>query len=178
MGLTIPGEFVDEEVVVVTEVVAAAVFMMVKVRFSWSTISWNGSELLIGLRSVLVQSSVTIDPQRQREMLTMRFIDSLRATAGSRWVMGMMILLRVMSRSDRWCSTVPGDRWWEPLRGILAWNREMDPRGGGLRTRKAHWGWHRRLVIEQQSKGKVGNRGVSPMVSERDWTLKWAGAGA
>lgn len=34
MGLTIPGEFVDEEVVVVTEVVAVAVFMMVKVRFS------------------------------------------------------------------------------------------------------------------------------------------------
>ncbi len=33
-GLTIPGGFADEEVVVVTEVVAVAVFMMVKVRFS------------------------------------------------------------------------------------------------------------------------------------------------
>ncbi len=33
-GLTIPGGLADEEVVVVTEVVAVAVFMMVKVRFS------------------------------------------------------------------------------------------------------------------------------------------------
>ncbi len=60
MGLTIPGGFADEEVVVVVvEVVAVTVFMMVKVRFSWSTISWNGSELLIERRPVLVQSSVT-----------------------------------------------------------------------------------------------------------------------
>ncbi len=36
----------------------------------------------------------------------------------------------------------------------------------------------RRLVFKQQSKGKVGNRGVSPMVSKRDWTRKCSGAGA
>jgi len=34
MGLTTPGELVEEEVVEVTEVEVVAVFMMVKVRFS------------------------------------------------------------------------------------------------------------------------------------------------
>ncbi len=30
--------------------------------------------------------------------------------------------------------------WMGTTAGLLAWNREMDPRGGGLRTRKTHWG--------------------------------------
>ncbi len=74
-----------------------------------------------------------IDSQRRREMLIRDSIllTVTRWTAGSRGVMGMMILIRVMSRSDRWYPSSSRRSWKETNAG----NPGLEQEDGSERRR-------------------------------------------
>ncbi len=75
--------------------------------------------------------------------------------------MGMMSLLLVMSNSDRSCPAVPGDPGWE-----------MEDGQAKRRTEDNMLGMTQKVSQSITHNNKGEKQEVSPMVSERAWTLK------
>ncbi len=84
----------------------------------WFMITWVARIAKKKLVPIKLQSDYWLllrkDSQTQRGMLIGDILISVcRWSAGSRWVMGLMILWRVMSRSDRWYPSRSRRSWME-----------------------------------------------------------------